>query len=52
MAENRTMPTNVSVGDVLNKASPSQLADCRQLLKIFKALTGKSAKMWGPSVDR
>jgi hypothetical protein len=51
MAENKTKPTNVSVGDFLKKkAGPSQLADCRQLLKLFKGLTGKPAKMWGPSI--
>lgn len=51
MAENKTKPTNVSVGDFLKKkASPSQLADCRQLVKLFKTLTGKPAKMWGQSI--
>jgi hypothetical protein len=51
MAENKTKPTSLNVGDFLaKKASPSQRADCRQLLKLFKETTGKSAKMWGPSI--
>jgi Domain of unknown function (DU1801) len=51
MAENKTKPTKVSVADFLKKkASAEQLADCRELVKLFKELTGKAPKMWGPSI--
>jgi len=51
MAENKTKPTKVSVADFLKKrARPEQLADCKEIVKLFKELTGKSPKMWGPSI--
>lgn len=51
MAENKTKPTKVSVADFLKrKAGAAQLADCQELVKLFKELTGKPAKMWGPSI--
>jgi Domain of unknown function (DU1801) len=51
MADNKTRPTKVSVAEFLKKkARPEQLADCQELVKLFKALTGKAPKMWGPSI--
>ena len=51
MAENKTKPTQVSVADFLEKkARPDQLADCKELVKLFKEITGKPPKMWGPSI--
>jgi hypothetical protein len=51
MAENKTKPTKVSVADFLKKkASADQLADCKELVKLFKEITGKAPKMWGPSI--
>ena len=51
MAENKTRPTALSVPAFLKKrASAEQLADCQELVKLFKSLTGKPAKMWGPSI--
>ena len=51
MSENKTRPTKVSVADFLKKkASAAQLADCKELIKLFKEATGKPAKMWGPSI--
>lgn len=51
MAENKTKPTRVSVADFLNKkASAEQLTDCKELVKLFKEITGKAPKMWGPSI--
>ncbi len=51
MAENKTKPTAVSVADFLKKkASADQLADCKELVKLFKEITGKPPKMWGPSI--
>jgi hypothetical protein len=51
MADNKTKPTKVSVADFLEKqARPEQLADCQALVKLFKELTGKAPKMWGPSI--
>jgi hypothetical protein len=51
MAENKTKPTRVSVAGFLKKkASGQQLADSRELVKLFSEVTGKPAKMWGPSI--
>jgi hypothetical protein len=51
MAENKTKPTKVSVADFLKKkAGAEQLADCKELVKLFRDLTGKPPKMWGPSI--
>ena len=51
MAENKTKPTAVKVADFLKqKASGERLAQCQALVKLFKEVTGKPAKMWGPSI--
>ncbi len=51
MAENKTKPTKVSVAAFLKKAATGQqLKDSQELVKLFKELTGKPAKMWGPSI--
>ncbi|MEO8062961.1 MAG: DUF1801 domain-containing protein [Pseudomonadota bacterium] len=51
MAENKTRPTSVSVAEFLKKkAAGPQLADSKALVKLFKEITGKPAKMWGPSI--
>jgi hypothetical protein len=51
MAENKTRPTKVSVADFLKRRTTSQqLADCKELVKMFKELTGKAPKLWGPSI--
>lgn len=48
---NKTKPTRVSVADFLKKkATGSQLADSRELVKLFRNVTGKPPKMWGPSI--
>jgi hypothetical protein len=50
-AANKTMPTKVSAASFLAKLpDKQQLADCRELTKLFRDLTGKPAKMWGPSI--
>jgi hypothetical protein len=49
--QNKTKPTKLSVAAFLKKkASAEQLPDCQELVKMFKALTGKAPKMWGPSI--
>lgn len=49
--ENKTQPTQVSPSAFLAKAaSGQQLKDSRELVKLFRELTGKRAKMWGPSI--
>jgi hypothetical protein len=51
-SENKTKPTTVSpAAFVAAKAKDAQqLADARALTKLFKELTGKAAKMWGPTI--
>jgi hypothetical protein len=50
--ENKTRPTKVNPAAFLaaKVKDADQLADCRELIKLFRALTGKPAKMWGPSI--
>jgi hypothetical protein len=50
--ENKTRPTKVTPAAFLavKVKDPEQLADCRELIKLFRELTGKPAKMWGPSI--
>ena len=51
MAENKTKPTKASVTDyIASRANPQQKADCRELMALFKRLTAKSPRMWGPSM--
>jgi hypothetical protein len=48
---NKTKATKVSPAGCLAKlTNAQQLADSRELVKLFKDVTGKSAKMWGPSI--
>jgi hypothetical protein len=51
VAENKTKPTRVSVAAFLKKAATGQqLKDSQELVKLFRELTGKPPKMWGPSI--
>jgi hypothetical protein len=50
-SRNKTKPTAVSAARFLAKLTNEQLlADSRELVKLFKDVTGKSAKMWGPGI--
>jgi Domain of unknown function (DU1801) len=49
--ENKTKPTKVSPAAFIAKiANEQQRKDCRALTKLFRELTGKPAKMWGPTI--
>ena len=51
MAENKTKFTAASVQDyIASRGGEQQRADCRELMALFKKITGKSPKMWGPSI--
>jgi hypothetical protein len=51
MAENKTKPTDVSVADyIASKANAQQHADCRELMALFKRVTRRTPRMWGPSI--
>ena len=51
MAENKTKPTKASVEDYLAaRANEQQLADCFDLIALFRKLTKQPPKMWGPSI--
>jgi len=51
MTENKTRPTDASVDDyIASRASPQQRTDCRELMALFRKITRKSPKMWGPSI--
>jgi hypothetical protein len=50
-SENKTKPTAVNPATFLAKAATDQqLEDGKWLMKLFRELTGKGAKMWGPSI--
>jgi hypothetical protein len=47
----KTAPTRVSVAAFLKKkAGSQQIDDCKELVNLFKELTGNQPKMWGPSI--
>jgi hypothetical protein len=51
MAENKTKPTDASVGDyIASRANAQQRADCRELMALLKRVTRHSPRMWGPSI--
>lgn len=52
MAGIKTKFTSASVADyIASRASTAQQrADCKQLMAMFGRITGKRAKMWGPSI--
>lgn len=51
MAENKTKPTTASVQDyIASRANARQRTDCRELMALFRKITGKSPRMWGPSM--
>lgn len=51
MPANKTQPNRISVAGFLKqKASADQLADCKELVSLFRDVTGKPPKMWGPSI--
>ena len=51
MAENKTKPTSASVEDyIASRANAQQSSDCRELMAMFKMITGQPPRMWGPSM--
>src|SRR5262245_65914094 len=49
--KNKTQPTKVSVAEFLKKkAAGQQLSDSRELIKLFRKVTGQPPKMWGPTI--
>ena len=51
MAQAKTRATAASVTDYLaSRATAEQLTDCRTLMALMRRVTGKSPKMWGPSI--
>lgn len=51
MPENKTKPTGASVADyIASRANEQQRRDCRELMALFKKITRRTPKMWGPSI--
>jgi hypothetical protein len=51
MAENKTQPTDVSVDDFLDAATPARRRDDgKALAEVFREVTGAEPVMWGPSM--
>lgn len=51
MPDQKTLPSKVRVADfIAGLPEERRRAECRQLLKVFKAATGKRPVMWGPSI--
>lgn len=51
MYQPKTKPTKVAVSTYIGAIkSEERRKDCRALVAMMKRITGKSAKMWGPSI--
>jgi hypothetical protein len=51
MAELKTKPTKASVSTFIKSLADDETRrDCRELVKLMKAATGASPKMWGESI--
>ena len=51
MAENKTRATKASVADFINGiADPQRRADCKEVAKMMRSVTGKNAKLWGANI--
>lgn len=51
MAENKTRPTEVGVGEfIASVPDPQRRADARTLCAMMERLSGEEPKMWGPSI--
>jgi hypothetical protein len=51
MAGNKTKPTGASVQDYIDsRANEAQRADCKALMALCRRVTGKTPRMWGPSI--
>jgi hypothetical protein len=51
MAQNKTQPTRQKVSEFIAALEDAQKrADCREVMKIMRAVTGRRATMWGPSI--
>ena len=51
MSTNKTVPTNQSVAEFLNRIENQQKrSDAFVLLKLMKSITGEEPVMWGPSI--
>ena len=51
MAELKTKATAANVDDyIAARASEQQYDDCQALMKLFRKVTRKAPKMWGPSI--
>ena len=49
--QNKTTPSNGTVADYLQSIDdPQRVADCRAVMKLMAAATGKRAKLWGTSI--
>lgn len=51
MPQNKTNYTDASVAEYIDsRANEQQRADCKELMAIFKKITKKTPKMFGPSI--
>ena len=51
MADNKTRPTKVRVGDFLDTVeNPGRRADAKKVAAMMRRVTGKRATMWGPAI--
>ena len=51
MASNKTQPTRLKVSEFITGIEDRRKrADCRELMKLMREITGNRATMWGPSI--
>ncbi len=51
MAENKTVPTELSVDEYINAIEhPQRKEDCKAILELMKEISGREPVMWGHSI--
>lgn len=51
MAQNKTQPTKQKVSEFIGSIEDAgRRADCKELMKLMREITGNRATMWGPSI--
>jgi len=50
MAQNKTVPTDVTLEDFLGSISRPRRAEAEQIIEVMRKITGQDPTMWGPSI--
>lgn len=50
MAEQKTKPTDESIGTFLSKVPEDKRSDCKEIISLMKRITRSEPRMWGPGI--